>query len=268
MNWLVFVFGVLVGWIIEWSIDLFFWRRRTRALAQSNAELESELSRVGEEKQELELQVSQQSGRETELESCKTDLARCRADLESKGNELQLASRRIVELSAEVDTRRTQLVKEEQRGDEFQVDLESRANELAVVSRELALTRTELDACRAERSAAQDRARTLEADLDAALASATMPVEPQSLQDVEGIGPKIQSILYSHGILSFRQLAATSSDRLRQILDEAGPQFRLADPSTWSTQAQLAADGDWDALEVLQDRLKGGRTDTGPALTQ
>ena len=28
MNWLSFFIGVLVGWIVEWLVDVFYWRRR------------------------------------------------------------------------------------------------------------------------------------------------------------------------------------------------------------------------------------------------
>ena len=33
----------------------------------------------------------------------------------------------------------------------------------------------------------------------------------------------------------------------------------MMDPTTWPQQAQLAADGKWDELDVLQDELDGGR---------
>jgi len=77
------------------------------------------------------------------------------------------------------------------------------------------------------------------------------------LQRIEGIGPKISGILQEAGITTFAQLAATDVDRLEQIVREAG--LRLADPGTWPEQARLAAAGEWNVLEVLQDELKGGR---------
>ena len=58
--------------------------------------------------------------------------------------------------------------------------------------------------------------------------------------------------------MTFAQLTATDMSRLRQILTEAGL-AALADPTTWPERANLAAAGEWDALEVLQDELKGGR---------
>ncbi len=82
--------------------------------------------------------------------------------------------------------------------------------------------------------------------------------EPSDLKRVEGIGPKISSILQENGILTFEQLAATDADHVRQILMDAGLR-RLADPTTWPEQAGLAAAGKWDELEKLQDELQGGR---------
>ncbi len=78
----------------------------------------------------------------------------------------------------------------------------------------------------------------------------------QDLSQIEGIGPVIASTLNAAGIVSFADLAATDVDALRAILIEASVG---ADPTTWPEQAKLAMRGKWEALEALQDRLKGGR---------
>ena len=78
------------------------------------------------------------------------------------------------------------------------------------------------------------------------------------LTRIEGIGPKISSLLQAAAITTFAELAAADVSRLEQILSEAGL-AGLADPATWPEQARLAAAGEWDALETLQDELKGGR---------
>lgn len=77
------------------------------------------------------------------------------------------------------------------------------------------------------------------------------------LTRIEGIGPKISSLLQNAGITTFSQLAATETSRLEEILQEA--KLSLANPDTWPEQAKLAAAGEWDTLETLQDELKGGR---------
>jgi predicted flap endonuclease-1-like 5' DNA nuclease len=82
--------------------------------------------------------------------------------------------------------------------------------------------------------------------------------KPDDLKRIEGIGPKISSLLQAAGITTFAQLADTGVERLEQIVEDAGIR-RIADPGTWSEQAALAAAGEWDELEALQDGLKGGR---------
>jgi predicted flap endonuclease-1-like 5' DNA nuclease len=83
--------------------------------------------------------------------------------------------------------------------------------------------------------------------------------EAHDLQKIEGIGPKIATILNAHGIHTFADLAEATVETLQKYLEEAGPRYRLAHPETWPEQARLAAGGWWEALEELQDQLKGGR---------
>jgi len=83
--------------------------------------------------------------------------------------------------------------------------------------------------------------------------------KPDKLTKIEGIGPKIAEKLNTAGILSFKDLAAASLDKLQGVLDEAGPRYRMHDPGTWAEQSALAADGKWDELEALQDKLDGGK---------
>jgi predicted flap endonuclease-1-like 5' DNA nuclease len=79
------------------------------------------------------------------------------------------------------------------------------------------------------------------------------------LTKIEGIGPKIQELIYAEGIYTWKQLAATKSNVIQAILDKAGKKFQVHDPKTWSMQAAMAAKGDWDALKQWQDELDGGK---------
>lgn len=80
--------------------------------------------------------------------------------------------------------------------------------------------------------------------------------EQQDLTRIEGIGPKIQDGMRQHGIHSFAQLAEMDVAALRALLGVIGIG---ADPSTWPAQARLAAAGNWEALQNMQDELTGGR---------
>lgn len=99
-----------------------------------------------------------------------------------------------------------------------------------------------------------------ELDLEAAALAITVP-EPQAvdnLQVIEGIGPKISTLLNENGITSFRVLAQTPIAALDEILTAARLRH-LANPETWIEQASLADAGDTEGLQLLQASLKGGR---------
>ena len=95
---------------------------------------------------------------------------------------------------------------------------------------------------------------TLASKADAGSAATT-----DDLTRIEGIGPKIEGLLNGKGITTWAQLAETDVSLLQSILDDAGPRYRVHDPSSWPGQAKLATDGAWEELAVLQDRLQGGR---------
>ncbi|MEO7910773.1 MAG: helix-hairpin-helix domain-containing protein [Roseiflexaceae bacterium] len=85
----------------------------------------------------------------------------------------------------------------------------------------------------------------------------TVAVPPDDLIRIEGIGPKISTIVFAAGITTFAELSATDVERLEAILEQAG--IHTANPSTWPMQAHLAAQGQWDDLKELQDRIKNGQ---------
>lgn len=82
-------------------------------------------------------------------------------------------------------------------------------------------------------------------------------VKKDDLVIIEGIGPKIAKAFNRAGILTFKQLAETPVEKLRQILHDAK---YPGEPDTWPQQARLAAEGKMDELKKLQDSLIAGRT--------
>ncbi|MFK7949605.1 MAG: hypothetical protein AB8G11_18580 [Saprospiraceae bacterium] len=93
----------------------------------------------------------------------------------------------------------------------------------------------------------------------ARLLVAAAVTQKDDLKKVEGIGPKIEGLCNNNGIYTFEELANTSVTALKHVLKEGGKRYRLANPGTWPMQARLAADGEWDQLEILQDVLDGGK---------
>ena len=96
-------------------------------------------------------------------------------------------------------------------------------------------------------------------DLAAAVSAGLAPRHADDLEVIDGIGARIAALLRDEGVTTWRLLADSSPERLRDLLDLGGPGFRIADPTSWPVQAALAADGRWADLKALQGLLAAGR---------
>jgi len=76
------------------------------------------------------------------------------------------------------------------------------------------------------------------------------------LKKIEGIGPKIAETLIAAGIVTFADLAKAKPAKISEIIEGVRGNHV---PDTWPQQAKLAADGKWDELKALQDKLDGGK---------
>lgn len=90
-------------------------------------------------------------------------------------------------------------------------------------------------------------------------AKATPAILKDDLTKVEGIGKKIEALLYKNKIHSYKQLSKATITNLKAILESGGNKFSMHNPGSWPKQAKLAAEGKWEDLEILQKHLKGGK---------
>ena len=75
------------------------------------------------------------------------------------------------------------------------------------------------------------------------------------LKKIEGIGPKIAETLVAAGISTYAELAKTDAAKIAEIIADVRGNHVT---DTWPKQASLAAEGKWDELKELQDKLDGG----------
>jgi predicted flap endonuclease-1-like 5' DNA nuclease len=162
--------------------------------------------------------------------------------------EKELLEKRNAELSAKMTALEAQMA-------DCQHEKTARDSEIASLKGRLRERNLQLTTLEASLAAAGKKGAS---EKKAAKKSPAVPGD--DLKKIEGIGPKIENILNAGGITSFSDLAKTSTSMIRTLLDAAGGKFNIADPSTWSQQADLAGKGDWAALKALQDQLKGGKT--------
>ena len=84
-------------------------------------------------------------------------------------------------------------------------------------------------------------------------------VKENDLKIIEGIGPKIEELFKTSGILTWKGLSETSVDRCNEILSKAGDRFSIHNPGTWPRQSKLAYEGKWQELKDWQDKLDKGK---------
>jgi len=92
-------------------------------------------------------------------------------------------------------------------------------------------------------------------------APAKKATKADDLKKIEGIGPKIASILVEGGYDTFEKLSKADVEKVRELLlEKGGKRYSMYDPTTWPKQAELAAAGKWEELKKWQDELDGGRS--------
>jgi predicted flap endonuclease-1-like 5' DNA nuclease len=351
MEWLFFFIGAVVGWVAEWLVDFFFWRRKYTSVAQAEAQVRDELAAAQEELEVLRAQLTVQEGRispaaqaaavaaaadrSTEVmagavddltmiegigprtvellnehdiytfaQLADTDVEDLRAILQEGGSGFRMADPtswpRQARLAANRDwVRLTALKQQLVGGVRRPAQVEVPDDDLTMIegvgpktvellNQHGIRTFTQLgDTDVAELHAilqqggsgfhmadptSWPRQARLAANRDwvrlAALKQELVggvrrpSTEEDNLTMIEGIGPQVSALLKENGIRTFAQLAKTDPDRLRDILNEAGPQFRLSVPDTWPEQAELAAANSWEQLQELQSRLAAGRAES------
>lgn len=241
MDILRFLIGLVTGLIIAliiWYLN----RQKLAKLGQSEAAARQQLADA-----------------QTKLKGADVSLTSERAGHQAA---IQQATSQIENARGETEALRARLAASEADCQQQTARLEAQLDSAQSEAEDL---RSELAAAHAETQALQERLAALpseptrgEFDALAAAVAAEDEGPDDDLTLIEGIGPKISALLKQAGIHSFKQLSQTRIDRLREILDAAGSNFRIANPATWSVQAHLAAAGLLDELKALQDVLTGG----------
>ncbi len=154
---------------------------------------------------------------------------------------------------------------------ETRMKLSATESESATKSEQIQKLKSDLMLCEGERMALREQVANTATETSgggkkagAAAAVATFMFADKKwkmddLKIVEGIGPKIEELFHAAGIKTWKALSETSVERMKEILDAAGPAYQIHDPSTWAQQAGLADQGKWDELKKWQDELDAGK---------
>lgn len=241
----------LIGLVVAWIIALLFYWFQAQRRAEDETLAGANVISLGDHLAQLQGAAARLTELESELVAARQaaagDRAACQAEIDRLQQEiaaLQAPAQQPAPTSAEAADAPTP----------------------AEAAEESVPAAAAVEAAAAEPAAAVEAAAAEPAEVAVATAEIDAepepeaPVQPDDLQHIEGIGPKIAELLQQGGITTFAQLAAAEEAQVQQLLDNAGENFRLASPASWAQQARLAADGRWDELKTLQGQLRGGRT--------
>jgi large subunit ribosomal protein L21 len=88
---------------------------------------------------------------------------------------------------------------------------------------------------------------------------AAKKAKADDLTKIEGAGPKAAEAMVNAGLDTFVKVAKAKPEAIATILTEASSRLAHLVTTTWPQQAKLAAEGKWDELRKLQDKLDGGK---------
>ncbi|MFZ0534120.1 MAG: hypothetical protein WAM09_13155 [Anaerolineales bacterium] len=199
------VIGLLVGWLAEWVIDWIYWRRRLAALQAERDQARAELSAARLAQKDKERQLTTLKGEFATLQQKTTGLE---ADKVTLSQQLSALAGEKSSLAAQLEACQAAL---------------SSAKSASVVIPPAIPTATPLPAVAVMEKPA---GRIVE----------PASIKPDDLIIIKGIGPVINRKLNQAGIYTFKQLAAITPARLREIVGEVIQ--RLADEETILAQAR------------------------------
>lgn len=81
--------------------------------------------------------------------------------------------------------------------------------------------------------------------------------EPDDLTIIEGVGRKSAEALAASGVRTFKAIANKTPQALEDAVKSQNVRL-VGSTETWPMQAELAAAGDFEALDALKSRIKGG----------
>jgi predicted flap endonuclease-1-like 5' DNA nuclease len=220
----------------------------TRSGAEADrlrAELDQALAEAAELRTALDQTQTEAAELRTQLEQQHAETDRLRAELDGADAELRT---QLEQQHAETDRLRAELDRANADGAAMRArlaDLESPAPD-AVQTDDAPADAAQVDDAPADAIQAEPTGRTAASpDVSEATAILGSSIRLDDLTIVDGVGPKIAGLLADAGVGTWRALADTDVDRLREVLADAGPRYRMHDPTPWPAQAALLADGRW-----------------------
>lgn len=277
--WPLLLLALVIGFLLGW---LALWCRRRMLDGAAASEHSADLARRDEDLGLYQARVAQLEGSVGELDSARARIAELEpqaalvaglqakvSDLGANSGELAQARERLEKLEGEHAWQRQAHSAALEEATAETTSLRARIAELeaertaapaaALVSAGSPGDAATIRGLRARIAELESPTEQKPLDLGAAKEVLGRAIRLDDLTVVEGIGPKIAGLCNEIGVRTWQGLAGTAPERLQQMLDDAGPRYRVHSPTTWPQQARLLAGGQWEEFRALCEQLTAGR---------
>ncbi len=182
------------------------------------------------------------------------NLAEKNTDLERQYEKLNTKHK---DLTAQFQLLREQFTLAENKLETVESDEVANHPEFEQLSKDYQVLKTEFDAQENTHITEKQRLLELESLISSINDSTSYGItySPTSLDTIEGIPPKVSTLLHKSGIKNWSDLAKTDTEKLATILKAAGKRYEIYNPINWPQQAQLLATGQWKAFKDLEAEL-------------
>lgn len=276
--WFALIIGLIVGWLIHFLIDYFYWRQRRLCPDDTVLKVRSDLERAVESRNKLEIELNGRKARVGELENA---LSSWRSELDSLGNEskslglgsifqngeLKLAkfiaglrgrlSQPTKDFQGEINSLKTNLASKDDELKSVRADLDKTKRDLQLKINELDALQKESDTLKAETAVKPEaQAITASSTPKAAAPLKEKPVSPDEISGglsmIWGLNGEANAELERKGIHTYNQLAATQAADVDDALTHSQKYYPNWDHpqihGSWVEQSRFAAGGDWEGL--------------------
>lgn len=182
------------------------------------------------------------------------NLAEKNGDLEKQYEKLNA---KYKDLSAQFQLLREQFSLAESKLETIESNDTEVTPELDQLTKDYDLLKTAFDTQETKHSAEKKRLIELESLIGSINDSSSYGItySPTSLEIIEGIPPKVSTLLHKNGIKNWSDLAKVEVDHLTTILKNGGKRYEIYNPINWPPQAKLLAAGQWKNFKELEAEL-------------
>jgi len=175
-------------------------------------------------------------------------------DLEKQYEKLNIKHK---DLSAQFQLLREQFTLAESKLEKIETSEKTVTPEFEQLTQDYDLLKTEFATQQTAYTSEKKRLKELESLLRSINDSNSYGIiySPTSLDIIEGIPPKVSTLLHKAGIKNWSDLAKTEIDQLNTILKKGGKRYEIYNPVNWAQQATLLAGGQWKDFKDLEAEL-------------